>query len=116
VLLEDLATSGEVVWRWPQIRSSWSLGQVPGRWFFFVLRSSSVELVDTAVLRRLWARSSSAPWMRASGACFRRLRRWRLCVAELLEACNGGVQLCCLLYPSSFFFACIRWCNGSLLV
>jgi hypothetical protein len=102
VLVEDLATSGEVVWRWPQIRSGSSSGQVPGRCSTFVLRSSSVELVDAAAFRRLWARSSSAPWVRAPRGCLRRLRRWRLRATVLLEVGDGGAQRCCPLFFPGF--------------
>jgi hypothetical protein len=102
VRVEDLATSGEVVWRRPQIRSGWSLGQVPGRYSISVLRSSSMELVVAAAFQRLWARSSSAPCVRAPGGGLRRLRRWRLRAAEFLEVEDGGTQLCCPLYFPAF--------------
>ena len=103
------------LWRWPQIRAGRCSGRVPGRWFIFVCRSSSSELVDVAVHQRLWTRSSSVPGLRTSGGCcLRRLRRWRLRVLEDLGGEDGVLQQRRSLYPSFCFFACIRQCNPYL--
>jgi hypothetical protein len=92
VLVEDLALVPDPEWL--------ELGAGPRPMFDFVLKSSSVELVVAAALRRLWARSSSAPWVWAPRGCLRRLRRWRLRAAVLLEVGDGGAQRCCpLCFP-----------------
>ena len=93
VLAVDLAISGEVGWRWPQIRAGRCSGRVPGRCFFSVCRSSSWELVDVAAHQSLWTRSSSVPGRRFPGVCgLRRLRRWGWCVLELLGGEDGVLQ------------------------
>ena len=113
----DLAISSEVEWRWPQVRGGRSLGCVPGRWTFAVLRSSSSELVDIATHQRFRARSSSASWVSApGGGSFRRLRRWRPHALGELEVEDGVRQQWCSLYLLCFFCACIWLCTGFLLV
>ena len=110
--VEDLAVSGEMVWRWPQIWCGWCLGQVPGRRSFIVLRTSSAELVDTAAQQRLRARSASAPRVTCSGDCvLRRLRRWGSSSSGVwrskMVTHSGGVL--CIFFV--VFFACISSCT-----
>ena len=94
VQVADLVTSVEVVrGRWPQIWVGGCLGVVPGRWFFFVFKSGSSELVSSAAPFRLRAWSSSDLWMAASGGCgLRRLGRWRSSALEGLVVEDGATQ------------------------
>ena len=121
VKVVDLATSGEVGWRWPRIRRGRCLGCVPGRRTIFVFKSSSSELVIDAARQRLQiqlvgagvrARSSSAPGCRTPGGCvLRRLRRWRSSLLGFLVVVDGVLRQCCPLYPPFLFFACIWPCT-----
>ena len=112
VQVVDLATSGEVVRRRPQIRCGRCLGRAPGRWTISAFRSSSSELVFVAARQRLRVRSSSAPGCRTPGGCYlRRLRRWRSRVLGFLEVEDGVLQQCYPLYPSCCFFACMWPCT-----
>ena len=85
----DLATSLEVVRRWPQIRGGRSLGCVPGQWSSSDFISSSFELVFTVARHRRRARSFSVP----------------------LEVDEGGFQQCCHLYPLCLSSTCMCLCN-----
>ena len=118
VMVEDLATSMEVEWHRPRIRGGGCLGVFPGRWIFFVFKSSSSELVAPAALQRLlrrfrrWTRAPSAPWwMSSGGLVLRRLRRRGLCALEDPEGDDGVTQRRALFSPC-FFFACICSCNA----
>ena len=107
-MVEALAISGEVEWRWPQAWGGRSSGCVPGRWTFIVSRSSlskiSSELVSTAAHQRLRARSSSVSWMSVPGGGFlRRRRRWRSRVQAVLEDEDGLRQQRFSLYFLCFF-------------
>jgi hypothetical protein len=113
----DLATSGEVVWRWPQVWGGGSLGGSPGRWSIFGFRSSFSELVAAAARQRLWARSFSVPLVRGAGGGFRRrLRRCRACVLGVREVEVVVLQLFCLLFSLRSIAACIPICTVLLLV
>jgi hypothetical protein len=113
----DLATSGEVVWRWPQVWGGGSLGGSPGRWSFFGFKSSFSKLVAAAARQRLWARSFSAPLVRGAGSGFRRrLRRCRACLLGVGEVVVAVLQLLCLLVSFRSFDACIPICTVLLLV
>ena len=117
VLVEDLAISGEMVWRRPRIWSSSCLGRPPSRCCCFVFRSSSMELVATAVLQSLRARSSSAPKVGAPGGwVLRRLRRRRGGAPGDLEVEEGLSQLCFSCFFSVSFVACISICTLFLAV
>ena len=114
---DDLATSGEVEWRWPQVWGGKSLGELPGRWSIFSFRSSSSELVGAAARQRLWARSSSVPVVCGASGWFRRRHRWwwpGMLGAREVE--DEVLQLCCSLYPLCCFGACICSCNVFLSV
>ena len=105
VLVRDLR-------RWPQIWGSSCSGRLPGRFFFVGFRSSSMELVATAVRHRLRARSSSAPAAGVPGVwLLRRLRRWRDGMQGDLEVEDGGF-LCCSWFLLFSFVACIPMCKA----
>ena len=109
LLVVDLATSGEVGWRLPQIWSGRCSGLFPGRWRSTVFISSSSELVNLAAHQRLRARGSSVLWVRApGGCCLRRLRRRSSTAAEALVVVGGVTQRWrpCIL----FFLACVCSC------
>ena len=110
-LVVDLATSGEVDWRRPQVWGGGDLGGSPGRWNISGFRSSSKGLVAAAARLRLWARSPSAPWVKDAGGGFlRRLRRRSSRVRGVLEVEDDVLQQCCVLYPFRMLAACIRIC------
>ena len=98
----------EDLWCRPQIWCSLSSGCAPGRCSFFVVRSSSSELVALAALQRLLARGSAAPVLvDLGGWSLRRLRRRSVRASGDLEDEDGVSELRCSLFP---LFACACTC------
>lgn len=110
---EDLATSGEVVWRWPQFWGGACSGASPGRCCFFGVESSFSELEVVVARQRLRARSFSALWVTDAGDwSLRRPRRRRAGVLGVLEVEDDVLQQRCSLYPLFVdLAACILICS-----